>query len=83
MRKTTIGLLIGGIEDRYFQGFRGVPQSGIKASLNFAEEQGWNRVDLAHSGVYYELRSDGWYKTSDSQCCDTENGLPFEGQKIN
>ena len=84
MRKTTIGLLRGGIKDRYFQGFRDVPQQcGIKASLKFAEEQGLNRVNLAHSGVYYELRSDGWYKTSDSQCCDIENGLPVEGQKIN
>lgn len=83
MLKSTIGILRGGVKDRYFQGFRNIPQSGIKNVLKFADEQGWNRVNIAYSGVYFELRSDGWYKTSDSQCCDRENGLPVEGKKIN
>lgn len=61
---------------------RSVEYSSLTEALAWAESQGTLSVGLAYSGMYYVLRADGWYQTSDSSTTDTECGLPFDGRKL-
>lgn len=51
--------------------------------LKTAETNGITKITMPFTKVYLELRSDGWWRTSDYAQCDTHNGLPPEGLKIN
>lgn len=50
--------------------------------LQKADACGIIRLNVAHSGLYYERRYGGWYLTSDTETCDRVHGLPPAGRLI-
>lgn len=75
-------LLNGGNKAPYWiQGFR-QEEGSLKKMLTIAERESISELRVAHSGLRYRLREDGWWLTSDSVTCDKTHGLPSEGRLI-
>ena len=75
-------LYFGEKEHIRFNSAKGIHYPSVKAALSFADTQGWQKIGVAYSGVYFDRREDGWYKTSDFDACDRVHGLPSNGLKI-
>ncbi len=77
--------IIYSIKDIYFVkdlGGRCKQATSVRPLLREAEIYGITRLSVAHSGLYYERRNDGWYLTSDTEMCDSAHGLPPAGRLI-
>ena len=75
-------LMHGKGEPIRFSSARGIHYPSVREALAFADTQGWKKVGTVMSGVYYDRRPDGWWRTSDSEVCDRCHGLPPEGIKL-
>lgn len=54
----------------------------LKEAFLLCRNAGIDRINVAYSGRYYELRQDEWYETSDLAACDKLHGMPPEGRKV-
>ena len=64
------------------QGHRNEDTKSLSDVIKISNREGYTKLLLAHSGLYYEKRSDGWYLTSDTETCDKFHGIPSQGRKV-
>lgn len=54
----------------------------VETILELCEQSDVNILSVEYSGLYYILREDGWYITSDSDVCDKIHNLKPEGNFV-
>ncbi|QLE46390.1 hypothetical protein FD723_39965 (plasmid) [Nostoc sp. C052] len=66
----------------WLNGLRNEERGSLRGIIELAESKGITRISFLGSGRYLEKRSDGWFITSDSECCDKVHALPPKGKKM-